>query len=37
MTAPPDDLPAPITVADYEERARSVLPAMAFDYYAGGA
>jgi 4-hydroxymandelate oxidase len=27
----------PITVGEYEDRARAILPQMAFDYYAGGA
>jgi 4-hydroxymandelate oxidase len=27
----------PVSVDEYEERAREVLPAMVFDYYAGGA
>ncbi|MDP9340842.1 MAG: alpha-hydroxy-acid oxidizing protein [Actinomycetota bacterium] len=27
----------PITLAEYEERARATLPRMAFDYFAGGA
>jgi 4-hydroxymandelate oxidase len=32
-----DDRPAPVSVDEYEERARERLPRMAFDYYAGGA
>ena len=32
-----DHRPAPVSVDEYEERARERLPRMAFDYYAGGA
>jgi 4-hydroxymandelate oxidase len=38
VTSPePEQERPPITLAEYEERARQVLPPMAFDYYAGGA
>ncbi len=38
MTSPePERERPPITLAEYEERARQVLPRMAFDYFAGGA
>jgi 4-hydroxymandelate oxidase len=36
MSAPSEDRP-PVTLAEYEDRARAVLPRMAFDYFAGGA
>ena len=32
-----DDRPAPVSIDEYEERARERLPRMAFDYFAGGA
>jgi len=38
VTSPePERERPPITLAEYEERARQVLPRMAFDYFAGGA
>ncbi len=35
--APKDARPAPVSVDEYEERAREAITRMAFDYYAGGA
>src|SRR5205085_974513 len=32
-----DQAPPPVSIREYEERARGVLPRMASDYYAGGA
>ena len=32
-----DDHPAPVSVDEYAERARELLPRVAFDYFAGGA
>jgi 4-hydroxymandelate oxidase len=36
-TPPADDRAAPVSIDEYEERAREILPRMAFDYFAGGA
>ena len=32
-----EDTPRPVSIQDYEERARELLPKQAYDYYAGGA
>ncbi len=37
MGSADDERPAPVSMDEYEERAREALPKMAFDYFAGGA